>query len=100
MRKSGYYYLYPAYFEAGRSRQAGRRIPKKLALSTVNTSMIKNAAQRLGLECTIEPQARYPSSWWGTPGLVLIKKPAGKSKTQLLKELAKTMATLKSAGVK
>lgn len=99
MRKSGHYYVFPAYFEAGRSRQAGRRVPKKLALDTVNLSMIKSAAQRLGLECTVESDARYPSSWWGTPGLALIKKPAGRSKTQLLKELAKTMKTLKAAGV-
>lgn len=98
MRKSGYYYMYPAYFEAGRSRQAGRRVPKKLALDNVNTSMIKSAAKRLGLECTVEPEARYPSSWWGTPGLVLIKKPEKLSKTQVLKELAKTMKTLKATG--
>jgi len=98
MRKSGYYYVYPAYFEAGRSRQAGRRVPKTIALDTVNVPMIKDAAQRIGLECTIEPKAKYPSSWWGTPGLVLIKKQTGRSKIKILKELAKTMKALKAAG--
>ena len=100
MRKSGNYYIYPAYFEANRSRQSGRRVPKKLALSKVDVATIARAAQRLGLEHTVEKQARYPASWWSSSGLVLIKKPTDKSKTQLLKELAKVMKSLKAAKVK
>ncbi|MFX1577200.1 MAG: signal recognition particle subunit SRP19/SEC65 family protein [Promethearchaeota archaeon] len=100
MRKSGNYYIYPAYFEANRSRQAGRRVPKKLALTAVSTSMITKAAQRLGLEFTVESKARYPASWWGTSGVVLIKKPENQTKTQILKEIAKIMKTLKAVGKK
>lgn len=100
MRKSGNYYIYPAYFEANRSRHAGRRVPKKLALTVVTTAMIAKAAQRLGLEYSIESTARYPASWWVTSGVVLIKKPDGQTKTQLLKELAKIMKTLKAVGKK
>ncbi len=98
MRKSGNYYIYPAYFEAHRSRHSGRRVPKKLALASVNTSMIAKAAQRLGLEFTVESKVRYPASWWATPGVVLIKKPSEQSKTQLLKKLATVMKTLKAVG--
>lgn len=100
MRKSGNYYIYPAYFEANRTRQSGRRVPKKLALPTVNTGIIAKAAQRLSLEYKVESHVRYPSSWWTTAGVVLIKKQPDTSKTQLLKELAKVMKTLKAAGVK
>lgn len=100
MRKSGNYYVYPAYFEANRSRHSGRRVPKKLALPSVDTKMIASAAQRMNLEHTVEKEARYPCSWWSTPGVVLIKKQSNQSKTQLLKELAKIMKTLKAAGVK
>ena len=100
MRKSGNYYIYPAYFEANRSRQAGRRVSKKLALSGVDTKLITRAAQRLGLEFTVEGKARYPASWWTTSGVVLIKKQPDETKTQLLKKLAKIMRTLKTAGVK
>jgi len=100
MRKSGNYYIYPAYFEVNRSRQSGRRVPKKLALTSVDTKLITRAAQRLGLEFTVDGQARYPASWWGTQGLVLVKKPPEETKTQLLKKLAKIMRTLKEAGVK
>lgn len=100
MRKSGYYYIYPAYFEAHRSRQSGRRVPKKLALPSVDATTIASAAQRLGLQFTIEKEARYPASWWSTSGLVLIKKPNNKSKTKLLKELAKIMISLKAAKMK
>jgi signal recognition particle subunit SRP19 len=100
MRKSGNYYIYPAYFEANRSRQSGRRIPKKLALTSVDTKMIVRAAQRLNLEYTVEAKAKYPGSWWSTPGVVLIKKQADQPKTHLLKELAKVMKTLKAAGAK
>jgi signal recognition particle subunit SRP19 len=100
MRKSGNYYIYPAYFEANRSRHSGRRVPKKLALTVVTTSMIAAAAQRLGLQYTIESKARYPPSWWATSGVVLIKKPEKQTKTQLLKELAKIMKTLKEVGKK
>jgi signal recognition particle subunit SRP19 len=100
MRKSGNYYIYPAYFEANRSRQSGRRVPKKLALTVVTSSMITQAAQRLGLEYSVESKARFPASWWGVSGVVLIKKPAGKTKTQLLKEIAKIMNTLKAVSAK
>jgi signal recognition particle subunit SRP19 len=100
MRKSGNYYIYPAYFEANRSRHSGRRVPKKLALTQVTTSMIAKAAQRLGLEYTVESQVRYPASWWVSSGVVLIKKPENQTKTQLLKELAKIMKTLKKIGKK
>lgn len=100
MRKSGNYYIYPAYFEANRSRHSGRRVPKKLALPTVTTSMIAQAAQRLGLDYTVEAKARYPASWWVSSGVVLIKKPENQTKTTLLKELAKIMKTLKEVGKK
>ena len=100
MRKSGNYYIYPAYFEANRSRHSGRRVPKNLALTIVTTSMITEAAQRLGLEFTVESKTRYPASWWTPSGVVLIKKPDNQTKTQLLKELAKIMKTLKAVGQK
>lgn len=94
MRQSGFHYIYPAYFEAGRSRKSGRRIPKKLALQGVDVELIVLAARRLKLEYKVRPDARYPASWWGTPGLVLIKK-TEQSKTHLLKELAEKMKALK-----
>lgn len=100
MRKSGSYYIYPAYFEANRTRHSGRRVPKKFALTTVTTSMIAQAAQRLGLDYIIESKARYPASWWVSSGVVLIKKPENQTKTQLLKELAKIMITLKEVSKK
>lgn len=95
MRQSGFYYVYPAYFEASRSRKSGRRIPKKLALPSVDVELIVLAARRLGLEFKVKTEARYPASWWGTPGLVLIRKTTERSKTLLLKELAKKMKALK-----
>ena len=95
MRQSGFYYIYPAYFEAGRSRKSGRRIPKKLALPSVDVELIVLAARRLKLEYKVKADARYPASWWGTPGLVLIRKTTERSKTLLLKELAEKMKTLK-----
>ena len=100
MRKSGNYYVYPAYFEANRSRQSGRRVPKNLALPGVDTKLITQAAQRLGLEFTVDSKARYPASWWSASGIVMVKKPPEETKTQLLKRLAKVMQTLKAAGVK
>ena len=100
MRKSGNYYVYPAYFEAGRSRQAGRRVPKKLALNNVDVSQIKRAAQRLNLEFEVKADVRYPASWWSNPGVVLIKKPLDKSKTELLKDLARVIGSLKAAKTK
>jgi len=96
MRKSGNYYVYPAYFEADRTRECGRRVPKKLALPSVDSSMISQAAKRLRLEHTVKSEARYPGSWWGTPGLVLVKKTEAWSKMRLLRELAKAMASLKA----
>jgi len=95
MRKTDHYYIYPAYFEANRSRRWGRRVPKGLAVNGVDVSLILRAAKRLGLQCKVKEKARYPATWWGTPGVVLVKKLAGGSKARLIKNLARVMKTLK-----
>ena len=95
MRKTNHYYIYPAYFEASRSRRWGRRVPKKLAINGVDVALILRAAKRLGLQCKIKETVRYPATWWSTPGVVLVKKPASGSKTRLLKELAQVLKTIK-----
>ena len=64
--------LYPAYFDSGRSRDEGRRVPRNLAISSPKVEEIHAAARSLGLQSMIDPDRAHPSTHWEKDGRVLI----------------------------
>ncbi len=81
--------LYPAYFDLGRTRADGRRVPKKLAVDGPNVEEIERAARALGLEPTVEPSAAYSRTHWRREGRVLVR--AEYYKTSVLRKVAEKM---------
>ena len=65
--------LYPAYFDLGRTRDSGRRVPKRLAVETPTAEEIAKAARALGLAPKVEADKAHPSTPWKKDGRVLVK---------------------------
>ena len=93
MRKQNNIFLWSVYFDANKSRSDGRRVPKKLAVSTPKLEELQRAAKRLGLQPKIVSDAAHPSSPWRKTGLVMI--PRKESKNTTLKNIGKELSSLR-----
>jgi signal recognition particle subunit SRP19 len=65
--------LWPEYFEIGRTRDAGRKVSKKLSIGSPNVELIARAVKQMGLECKIEADKSYPGNWYNHSGRVLVE---------------------------
>lgn len=85
-RKEGLLVLYPEYFDAGRTRKQGRRVPKELAREAPTAEAIAKAARAAdpALDPRLEPKGAYSSAWYEKRGRVLVRRKFGKQKTLLL----------------
>lgn len=64
--------LYPAYFDAERSREEGRRVARKTAVHAPTAEEIAEAASALGLKSKLEADRAHPSAPWKRGGRVLV----------------------------
>ncbi len=90
LRRRKYYVIYPEYFDKGRSRNQGRRVPLSKAFENPSLPRIAKACQLLGLEYRKEPDKAFPSNWWNKQGRLLIRidKKDKVPKEKLIKEIA------------
>ena len=93
MRKQNKVFLWSVYFDANKTRTEGRRVPKKLAISSPKLEEIRSAAKRLGLRPEIVSDAAHPSSPWLKTGLIII--PKKESKGKILTKIAKELLSLR-----
>jgi signal recognition particle subunit SRP19 len=93
MRKQNKIFLWSIYFDLNKSRSAGRRVPKKLAVSSPKLEEVQRAAKRLGLQPEIAPDAAHPNSPWFKTGLILLPKTESKSAT--LKKIGEQLSILR-----
>ena len=93
MRNKNKIILWSVYFDAGRSRADGRRVPKKLAVSSPKVEEIQRAAKRLGLQPEVVPDAAHPSCPWQQSGLIIL--PKTEPKTEILKKIAQEFSVLR-----
>ncbi|MEJ2251269.1 MAG: signal recognition particle subunit SRP19/SEC65 family protein [Candidatus Lokiarchaeota archaeon] len=90
-----YLIFWPQYFDAKRSRNEGRRLPKKYAIEKPNIKEIAKAAIKLGYKTQIESALKYPRTWWDNPGRVLVNT-QGKKKSKTLIEIAKEIKKIRA----
>ncbi|MFQ6095472.1 MAG: signal recognition particle subunit SRP19/SEC65 family protein [Candidatus Bathyarchaeia archaeon] len=90
MREKDRIILWPIYFDSTRTRSEGRRVPKKLAVRSPRLSDIQAAAQKLGLQFEVVPDAAYPRSPWRRMGYISV--PKNRPKNRLLKEIAENLS--------
>ncbi len=91
MRKQNKIFLWPTYFDTNKTRQEGRRVPKKLAVSAPKLEELHRTAKRLGLQPKVVSDAAHPSSPWQRSGLLVVskKEPKSRTVTEIAKELVK-----------
>ena len=89
MRGRGKIRLWPAYFDASLSRGQGRRVPKEMAARDPTPEAIEKAAQRLGLNPTVEPGAAYSKQPWRRTGMVQVDKKG--RKTEIIGQVAQEL---------
>jgi len=89
MRKQNKIVLWPVYFDANKTRIEGRRVPRKLAISSPNLDEIQKAAKRMGFQPEIIPDAIHPSSPRQKTGLLII--PKKESKIGTLRKIAEEL---------
>jgi len=92
-RLRNHFVIWPVYFDAGRTRKEGRRVPKDIALKKPSVEWIMLAARELDLPAQIDPEASHPSAWWKKNGRVLVEKDE-LEKGEVLKSLALKMKEL------
>ena len=81
--------LYHAYFDSGRSRDEGRRVPKSLAVPSPKVEELHEAARALGLQSVIDPDRSHSSTPWQKEGRVLIQ--GNFIKSSVMKRIAEMM---------
>ena len=89
MRKQEKITIWPAYFDAGKTRMEGRRVQKNLSMSSPKILEIQEAATKLGLDNQLIPEKGYPKTPWNKAGMLLAEKQG--SKEQVINRLAKQM---------
>lgn len=95
MRKQDKIIIWPAYFDSTKTRGEGRRIPKGLAVPSPKITEIRDAAEKLGLECEVVLDVAYPKTPWLKTGMLLVRKSESKDKT--IKKIAKNLQKIRNA---
>ncbi|MCS7123852.1 MAG: signal recognition particle protein Srp19 [Candidatus Bathyarchaeota archaeon] len=95
MRKQDKVILWPAYFDSTKTRGEGRKIPKNLAVPSPKISDLKEAAEKIGLEHELVPDACYPKTPWLKTGMLLVAKK--EPKNQILKKVAKQLQKIRAS---
>jgi len=95
MRQQDKVIIWTAYFDASKTRKDGRRIPKSLATPSPKILEIKNAAEKIGLNCELVMEAAYPKTPWLKTGALLVKK--NEAKDQIIRKITKQLLKIRSA---
>lgn len=93
MRKQNKTLIWPAYFDVNRTRKRGRRVSKNLAVKSPKIKDLIEVVSKLGFECELIPELKYPKKPWTKTGSLLVEKKYPKE--QLLKKIAKELFRLK-----
>jgi len=78
MRKQDKIIMWPAYFDAGKTRMEGRRVAKTSAVQSPKIAEIEAAAAKLGLEFELVPDKGFPKTHWNKAGMLLVEKRGSK----------------------
>jgi len=86
LRKQDKIIMWPAYFDATRTRRDGRRVPKNVAVNIPRISEIKDATDKLRLKSELIADVAYPKIPGLKTGMLLVEKKQSKDRT--IKEIA------------
>ena len=94
MRKQKEAIIWPAYFDAHKTRKEGRRVSKDLAVPSPKILEIQEAASKVGVENQLVPDKGYPKMPWAKTGMLLVEKKV--SKEHVINKIAKQLQKIRS----
>jgi signal recognition particle subunit SRP19 len=86
--------VYPAYFDADRSRSEGRRVPTDLAVAEPTVDEIAKAVQQVGYDAVIEREKTY-SREYEPRGAVVVRGTEDTAKNDLVQAIAAYIGILR-----
>ncbi len=86
--------IWPAYLDAERSRNEGRRVSEGLAVTDPTVDEIAQAVQQVGYDAVIEREKTYPREY-EPRGRVIVKGADDASKSDLLGAVAAYVAAMR-----
>jgi len=86
--------VYPAYFDADRSRSAGRRVPTDLAVVSPTVDEIAKAVQQVGYDAVIDREMTYPREH-EPRGAVVVKATDDTAKNDLVQAVAAYLGVIR-----
>ncbi|WP_158057245.1 signal recognition particle subunit SRP19 [Halorussus halophilus] len=87
--------LWPAYFDAAKTRSEGRRVSEALAVEEPTVDEIAQAVQQVGYNAVIERDKAYSRENWEERGRVLVKNADDSSKNDLIQAVAAYVGALR-----
>ncbi|MFC4549194.1 MULTISPECIES: signal recognition particle subunit SRP19 [Halorussus] len=87
--------LWPAYFDAAKTRSDGRRVATEMAVEEPTVDEIAKAVQQVGYDAVIERDKAYSREGWEESGRVLVKNADDSSKNDLIQAVAAYVAALR-----
>lgn len=93
MRKQDKAILWPAYFDATKTRMEGRRVPKTLAVPSPKLEELQRAAEGKNLHPEVFLEAKYPKRPWQKTGKVVVPKKG--LKTKMIREIAEELLNMR-----
>jgi len=82
--------IWPEYFDIGRTRSEGRRLPKSMCVSNPDLDIIAKGAMILDLEYKIFENMSYPGNALAKKGCIRVEK--GKmAKTEILPRIGEIL---------
>ena len=66
--------IWPVYIDSKKSRNEGRKVSMKYAVSSPKLTEISRAARKLNMNPKIEDDKSYPGSWWENSGRVIVER--------------------------
>jgi signal recognition particle subunit SRP19 len=81
--------IWPAYFDSTRTREQGRRVPRRFAIEKPTVDDLVAAAKGLMLNAIVEKEASYPATPWKQDGRLIVSKT--EAKTEVLRKLGERL---------
>ncbi|MCS7110136.1 MAG: signal recognition particle subunit SRP19/SEC65 family protein [Candidatus Caldarchaeum sp.] len=82
--------LWPVYFDAKSSREAGRRVSLSLAVTRPSVEDLLMVCRKLGFDVE-KVDASHPRTWYRKSGYVVVKDVRRISKQDLIKKVAEEL---------
>ncbi len=97
MRKKSKTIFWLAYFDKRLTRKQGRRLAKNDAVDKLTLDQLAEATRMLGFEVDVDPEARFPPSWFEHPGRIIVPL-EGQVKSKVLQKIGKQLRKMATPG--